>query len=138
MTDNPPDQPGLFGPSRAEEIFDAWLEFHQQNPEVLAELASLVDQLLARGHQRYGIGSLFEVVRWHRALETTDEEFKLNNNHRALYARLLMARYPRLEGFFEIRRRNGDLPDAAVERRMIARGLVPRKSVDNPENERHD
>lgn len=84
----------------------AFWQFHQDNPDVYAELAALAKQLKARGHEHYGIGALFEVVRFHRHIETTDTEFKLNNNHRALYARLLMLLEPDLEGFFSTRERS--------------------------------
>ena len=36
-------------------------------------------------------------------MTTPDPVFKLNNNHRAFYARLLMAQEAELEGFFEVR-----------------------------------
>lgn len=49
---------------------------------------------------------IFEVMRyqWWIATDTSDE-FKLNNNYRALYARLLLYRNPRLADVIEIRER---------------------------------
>jgi hypothetical protein len=44
-----------------------------------------------------------EVVRFHRALETTDPDFKLNNNYSSRYARILMDEEPELAGFFQTR-----------------------------------
>ena len=87
-------------------FFDDFMEFHEANPEVYQELRKLSLDLVDHGRERYGIGGLFEVLRWHRAMRTTDDEqedFKLNNNYRALYARLLMLVEPRLRGFFETR-----------------------------------
>lgn len=79
-------------------------KFHAANPAVYAELARLARQAVAKGRRRVGIGMLWEVLRWHFWLETkTDEEFKLNNNHRSRYARLLMEREPDLRGVFETR-----------------------------------
>jgi hypothetical protein len=46
---------------------------------------------------------LFEVARWEMTLSTRDSQFKLNNDYRAPYARLLMLREPRLAGLFSIR-----------------------------------
>ena len=77
--------------------------FHAGNPDVYDELRTLALRLKDRGWNHYGISALYEVVRFHRALETTDDTFKLNNNHRAFYARLLMKQVPRLAEFFEIR-----------------------------------
>ena len=78
-------------------------EFHRDNPDVYTELVKLAKQLKAKGRSKYGIKSLFEVVRWHRALATTGDEFKLNNNYTAYYARLIMHREPSLKGFFSVR-----------------------------------
>lgn len=77
--------------------------FHEANPEVYEELRDLALGLRRRGRTRYGIASLFEVLRWQRALKTQGDVFKLNNNYRAFYARLLMEREPDLAGFFETR-----------------------------------
>ena len=78
-------------------------EFHYQNPHVYREIVDAALKLKARGRERYGIKSLFEVVRWHRAMETTDEDFKLNNNHAPYYARMVMDTIPELKDFFQLR-----------------------------------
>lgn len=78
--------------------------FHENNPEVYVELVRLARQLHGRGHDRIGIGMLFEVIRWKRHLETVDVSgFKLNNNYRSRYARLIMEQEPDLFGVFELR-----------------------------------
>jgi len=78
-------------------------DFHRANPRVYSELVKLARMLRAKGRVHYGVGALFEVVRFHRALETTDVMFKLNNNYRSRYARLIMATETDLSGFFETR-----------------------------------
>ena len=85
-----------------------FLEFHLANPDVYTALLNYAVQLQARGRKRYGIGALFEVLRWHKAMTTTDPDFKLNNNHRAFYARLIMTRESALDGFFSVRRSVAD------------------------------
>jgi len=78
--------------------------FHAENPHVY-EMLRRLSLDAARLGRRVGIGMLFEVLRWQNAMTTTDEasEFKLNNNYRAFYARLLMEREPELDGYFETR-----------------------------------
>ena len=85
-----------------EEQFNA---VHETNPQVLEELVELTDELIEHGSNRGSIGMLFEVLRWQKLLETDDpsSEFKLNNNYRSRYARLMAHTYPRFEGFFETR-----------------------------------
>lgn len=78
-------------------------KFHRENPDVYRRLLELALQLRAKGHTKGSIAMLFEVLRWEYALATTDADFKLNNNYRAFYARLLMTHEPRLRGFFETR-----------------------------------
>jgi len=78
--------------------------FHLANPRIYRELVRLARDLKLKGHQRYGISGLFEVIRWHRHMETTDPQFKLSNNHKPYYARLIMAREKDLNGFFQLNR----------------------------------
>lgn len=78
--------------------------FHRLNPAVYAELEARALRLHARGVRRIGIAMLFEVLRYSQ-LETTGEEFKLNNSHRALYSRLLVHHHPELRDVIELRER---------------------------------
>jgi len=88
---------------------EAFRKFHRENPWVYRELRRLALDLANRGRRRYGIAGLFEVLRWHRAMSTdADDGFKLNNNHRAFYSRMLMANESRLEGFFAQRKSEAD------------------------------
>lgn len=106
------DQGDLFDPdpewdpvrtSRYLEMLAQWRSFCALNPAVYDELCRIALALRRRGRERWGIGGLFEVLRWQRAMTTTDEDFKLNNNYRAFYARDLMDREPELDNFFELR-----------------------------------
>ena len=81
----------------------AFWEFHKANPHVYTALRRLALGLLGRGRSKWGIGGLFEVMRWRHAMVTEGDDFKLNNNFRAYYARLLMSRDRRLKQFFDLR-----------------------------------
>jgi hypothetical protein len=80
-----------------------FLEFHHANPHVYNTFVRLARSARRRGKNRLSIGMLFEVLRWEIALTTTDPDFKINNNYRPRYARLLMKREPDLAGFFVLR-----------------------------------
>ena len=84
---------------------DAWWAFHTAHPDVYAELRRMAIQFVARGHNQLGIGMLWETLRYHTLLgaQPGEETFRLNNNYRALYARLLMEREPMLRGVFTTR-----------------------------------
>lgn len=78
-------------------------EFHRLNPWVLRALEALTTDYLKRGATRVGIGMLFEVLRWRYVAATEGDEFRLNNNYRSRYTRLLIERHPDWEHLFEVR-----------------------------------
>lgn len=84
-------------------IQQAFESFDRANPWVYARLVRMARELQARGVKRYGIKSLFEVLRWQFHQQTTGSKWKLNNNFTSRYARLIEAGEPELRGFFEMR-----------------------------------
>ena len=103
-------------------MLEAFIEFHRSNLHVYDELRRLAMQLKRRGYSQYGIKSLFEVVRWHRALNTSaDDDFKLNNNYGAFYSRILMHFEPQLKGFF---RQRASIADDYPLCEMVGRGFL--------------
>ena len=78
----------------------AFEEFHRLNPHVYQELKKLALDWLNSGHDMGSINMFFEVLRYRRGLHTTGDEFKLPNNHRAFYARVLMTECTELRWFF--------------------------------------
>ncbi len=86
-------------------IEQAALEFHERHPEVYAHLVSMALALKGQGFVHYGIAALWEALRYRLDMERRDgdEAYKLNNNHRRPYARLIMRRCPELDGFFQTR-----------------------------------
>ena len=81
-----------------------FVAFHPTYPGVYVTLVDLAFQWKDSGHDRVGIGMLFELIRWNQGIRGTEsEQFRLNNNLRSRYARLIMANNPDLAGFFEVR-----------------------------------
>lgn len=78
--------------------------FHHRNPEVYDRIVELARAAVQAGHQRVGIAMLFEVLRYDSMVgHDRREDYKLNNDYKAFYARLVMDREPDLEGVFELR-----------------------------------
>lgn len=78
--------------------------FHEANPKVYREFRRLAFILFERGHKHFGAKLITEQMRWTWMMRTVDASgFKLNNNHTAFYARLLMENEPELAGVFTIR-----------------------------------
>lgn len=77
--------------------------FHEANPAVYDRLAQLARQWAERRPGKQSIAMLYEVLRWQEGTSTTGDPFRLNNDFRAHYARLLMDREPDLRDVFETR-----------------------------------
>lgn len=79
-------------------------EFHAQNPKVLELLIGRCRELKQNGYKQYAMSALWEWMRWHQTLAiSTTEPFKVSNDFRSRYARLIMDTEPDLQGFFELR-----------------------------------
>ena len=70
------------------------------------ELVAQARLLKERGVKQIGIGLLYERLRWLQTVATAgDGMFKLNNDFRALYSRLMMSQETDLSDFFKVRER---------------------------------
>jgi hypothetical protein len=79
-------------------------EFDRNHPEVYRYLVELAFSAYNIGHRHYGIRTLWERMRWHFYVERDErEEYKLNDHYTSRYVRKIIAEYPELEEFFEIR-----------------------------------
>ena len=88
-----------------QERFEA---FHRANPHVYDRIVKLAIELKRRGRKHFGMKALFEFLRFTYALQTSGDEFKLNNIYTSRYARLVMDSVPELNGFFETRELKAD------------------------------
>lgn len=88
-------------------IYEAWVKFDIENPHIYDGLVRLARaRVRATGTRHLGIANLYEALRHEQAIATrTEDGFKLNNNHRAIYAREIMEHEPDLDGIFDIRER---------------------------------
>ena len=97
----------IFTQDRIERDFN---DFHAAHPEVYVQLVRLARSWQANGSAKLGIATLFEVLRWNSHMNPAkDGGYKLNNNYRALYARLIMNKEPDLKGIFDVRERTTEL-----------------------------
>ena len=90
-----------------------WWEFHTQNPHVYELFKQFTFQVIDAGFENYSVNAIFERIRWHTDIETRGSSFKLNNNHRAYYARLFHHDHPEHDGFFRTRYVSTQEVDAA-------------------------
>jgi hypothetical protein len=98
-------QPIMPKGSTIEERFNA---FHQANPHVYAAIVRMAMRARARGIKKWSMNGIFEILRWKSAMVTNGEPYKLSNDFRALYSRMVMAREPELAEFFDTKKRRSE------------------------------
>lgn len=99
----PEKDEGEGGPAGSSELERQFLRFHELNPHVYSTIVEISLGLQKHGLKRTGISMVFERMRWMWAMQTRGDDYKLNNNYRAFYARMVMDEHPKLQGFFETR-----------------------------------
>ena len=82
---------------------DVFANFHHRNPHVYDMFESFTLQLIGAGHRRGSAEMIINRMRWETALETTEIQFKINNNYKPLYARMFAFLNPEHEKFFSFR-----------------------------------
>jgi len=101
------DQPLLdwleTSPPHADKLQARWQECKSKYPSLLSDCYALCLKAKARGITRWSADAVFHVLRWETAATTGDLGLKINNDYSSLAARDLMANFPDLEGFFELR-----------------------------------
>lgn len=90
---------------RKEPLADQFARYHKANPKVYNRLVEMARELKAMGVQQYGLAALWEALRYESLTtqKTDGMPFKLSNNHRAYYARLIHDQESDLAGFFRLR-----------------------------------
>ena len=80
-------------------------EFHLQHPDVWRLFVKFALEKAALGYDHFGVGSVFERLRWETSKGGEEPELKINNNFRAFYARRFNRMHPYLGGgeFFRTR-----------------------------------
>jgi hypothetical protein len=90
-------------------LYHRFQVFHESHPEVYLLVERFARQARRAGYQHYGMGAVFERIRWHLNVDAKAEDgLGLNNNHRAYYARMLEEDHPEFRGFFRNRRVKGE------------------------------
>lgn len=84
-------------------VLQRFKQFHLANPEVYEEFKRLANQMKRTGRKQYSAETIINVMRWHFEIKSTDT-FKLNNDFKPLYARLLAWECPEFSEFFEFRK----------------------------------
>jgi hypothetical protein len=92
-------------PANRSKIEEAFWDFHRAHPEVYRELVRISRRLLAQGWTHFSINTVFEVARYKSMVgDDKGKSPRLNNNHRAYFARLIAREEPDLRDVFRTRK----------------------------------
>ena len=81
---------------------DNFRKFHRNNPMVFHRVVKLTNRLKKRGKKHYNIETILGVIRYDIDVDTVGDQFKINNNYKPFYARMLMD-YIEDDSFFALR-----------------------------------
>jgi hypothetical protein len=84
-------------------ILRQFIKYHQENPHIYDLFKKFASEARASGRQRFGVGMISERVRWYVDIETRGDAFKINNNYRSCYVRMMILEDPGYETFFKRR-----------------------------------
>jgi len=80
-------------------------DYDEAHPEVWSAFERIALDLIATGIRRYGAKAIFEVIRYYHTVNTNENDFKVNNNFTADYARKFAEEHPEHKDFFSFRGR---------------------------------
>lgn len=92
-------------PTEATSIEDRFRKYHEANPHIYHKIVEKARQVKRLGRVKtYSVAAIFEVIRYEALIVSrAGEPFKLSNDFRSRYARLIMDQERDLAGFFTVR-----------------------------------
>ena len=78
-------------------------DFHEANPDIYLEFVQRAMALWINGRTKYGARAIFQIIRYNTIVSGSKDDYKINNNYIARYARMAMAEAPQLKDFFRTR-----------------------------------
>lgn len=90
-------------------LWRAWKAYHKANPEIWRWFVKLTFRKVDQGFKHYSADAIMHVVRFETDVDpTSDDGFKICNNHIAFYVRLFREEYPDHGDFFRMRESAAD------------------------------
>jgi len=89
--------------SRADQIERAAHDFLKRNPEFWDEFCRRAFLLRRHGHKHYSARAIVQNIRWHTDIGDIGKDYKINDHHTPVFARMFNAAYPQMGGFFHLR-----------------------------------
>lgn len=82
--------------------------YHLKNQHVYRMFEHFTMEVIKAGRKSFGAQVIAERLRWYSQIETVGDEYKINNDYVAFYARKFEENHPEHDGFFRKRRSVAD------------------------------
>lgn len=85
---------------------ERFMEYHSNNPHVYDAFLEVISRAKKKGKTKWSIAGAIEILRWESDLDATVDynfRFKIANDYKPIYARMVMELNPSLEGFLKTR-----------------------------------
>lgn len=92
-------------PPRPPTLEERWQAFDRENPQVWRAFERFTWDAIRAGRERIGAKAIWERMRWWSSVETTGDEYRLNNSWVSFYARKFRKAYPEHAHVFATRER---------------------------------
>ena len=86
----------------------AFEKYDANNPNVWRLFVQYSFQAAQTGRKTFSAQAIIERIRWFHSVENPDDDFKINNDFAAYYARKFHRLNPNLNGFFRTRKSQAD------------------------------
>lgn len=85
-----------------------WLDFHRENPMIWEYFQKFSFEAIAKKRKKISHWLITNRIRWEVYVVTTGEDFKINNNYIAFYARFWQETFPQHKDLFNTKKMIGE------------------------------
>ena len=85
-------------------IREGFNKFNKDNPHIFKAFEEQALIAINAGKNKISAKLIINWIRWHEFLESSDENFKINDAYQSYYARYFIEKYPQYHDVFELRR----------------------------------
>lgn len=96
-------------------IRDGFNQFHAENPHIYQSFEEQALKAIAKGRKKISAKLLINWMRWNEFLNSSDQNFKINDAYQSYYPRLFIERHPQHKDIFEFRKLRNEEPGPYME-----------------------
>jgi hypothetical protein len=85
-------------------IRDGFNKFNEENPHIFIAFEEQALRAINKGRNKISSKLIINWIRWHEFLQSSDQNFKINDAYQSYYARFFIEKYPQYNKVFELRK----------------------------------